>query len=143
MLSFNEGSRLVCFHTPGDRLSLDRAERSGRKKLWLLSVLLGESRHFAHLRDDFGKRQSARLFGCDSRLYGESESIYECEQSFVVPRDEIAGSAGNRPGGIFQIVRLGEEKGVASSAGILPRDRDRSEVRAGRERPANDQLLNL
>ena len=120
MLFFNEDGWLVCFDTPGDRLFLDRAEPSGRERLRCLSVLLGESRHFAHLHDDFGERQSAKLLACDSRLNGESESIHEFKESLVVARDEIAGSAGNRSGGVFQLCAVAERKASPVAPGYRP-----------------------
>ncbi len=120
LLLFNEDGRYICFDTPGDRLSRDRAQCVGRKRLWLLNLLLGEPCHFTHLDDDIGERQSAQLLRCDSRLYRDAKHVHEFEEPFVVPRDVVAGYAGNGFGGVFHLSAAAERKASPLAPGDCP-----------------------
>jgi hypothetical protein len=125
--SRSDDDRLIRFYAPRYRLSRDRPERMGGKRQWVTIIGLREPYHFANFDDDFGERESALLL-CDYlRPYRSTKRIDERKKPFVVPGNEIIGRPIN---GVFHECP-GGEKGVASSAGMLPRDGGRSEMRAG------------
>ena len=95
----------------------------------MLSILLGDPNHLTDPNDNFGEGQAAFLFGRYRSLHRKPKRANEREESFILFGDEILGLPGKC--NWFFHERLGGEKGVARSAGILPRGRDRSEVRAG------------
>jgi len=86
----------------------------------MTSRLFGEPYHFTHEYHDFGEGQSAALLRNDLRSYGQPQRIYECEEACVIGPAELVWKSGDSKWG-FCHERLGGRKGVASSAGILPR----------------------
>ena len=104
----------------------------GGKRQWVTGIVLREAYHFAHFDDDLGERKAALLVRRYLRPYRGTKRIDECKEPFVVAGDEIIGRPYNW--GFFH-ERPGGGKGVASSAGMLPHDRGRSEMRAGGDFP--------
>jgi hypothetical protein len=91
------------------------------------SIGLRKPHHLTHFDDDFGERKSALLLRNYLCSNGSSKRIDERKEALVVPGNEIIGRPSN---GVFH-ERPGGEKGVASTAGMLPLNGGRSEMRAG------------
>jgi hypothetical protein len=74
----------------------DRPESIGCERFQLIGVSLRDPHDFPNLDNDFGERQPLLLLCSYSRFYREAERIQECNESFVVPRDQVIGQPGNR-----------------------------------------------
>src|SRR5258705_2369939 len=92
----SEQQRPIRLDTPGNGLSRDRAEGSGRKLLWVLGVLLRDPYHLTDADDDLGKRCATLLLRRHSRLHRKPKRTDESEKPLVLFGDGIFGLPGNR-----------------------------------------------